>query len=316
VSERFDEPFHEGERAVQERMGVRERLAEVGPLVMRAILTAEHRAFFPLLDFVVVGVVDASGYPRASIVEGDTGFAAAPAPALLSLAALPATADPARARLQAGAPIAVLGLQPHTRRRNRVNGKVKTRSEAGVVVDVEQAFGNCPKFIRARTTRRAQQGTSSPSSDHRASSSYSSSSSSADIALIRRADTFFIASAHPTHGVDVSHRGGRAGFVDVDAAGGGALWVPDFQGNFYFNTLGNLVSDPRAGLLFVDDDGGLLQIAVDVEIIWDGAVVDAFAGAQRVLRMSVSEVVRVERALSLRFVDGPASPFTASTGSW
>ena len=58
-----------------------------------------------------------------------------------------------------------------------------------------------------------------------------------------------LAAPQPTGGMDVSHRGGRPGFVKLD---GDTLVVPDFRGNRYFNTLGNLVSDPRAALVFVD----------------------------------------------------------------
>jgi predicted pyridoxine 5'-phosphate oxidase superfamily flavin-nucleotide-binding protein len=52
----------------------------------------------------------------------------------------------------------------------------------------------------------------------------------------------------------VSHRGGRPGFVRID--GDDTLTVPDFNGNRFFNTLGNLAVHPRAGLLFIDFDNG------------------------------------------------------------
>ena len=61
-------------------------------------------------------------------------------------------------------------------------------------------------------------------------------------------DTFFVASYADDgddaarRGVDVSHRGGRPGFVQVD---GDVLTIPDFAGNFHFNTLGNLLVNPR-----------------------------------------------------------------------
>lgn len=304
-----EQPFHDGEKQVQERAGVRERLEEIGPRLMRPFLTDEHRAFFPLLDFVVVGVVDDDGWPRATIVDGG---GASETPTTLTLA-LPTTADPARARLTASAPVGVVGLQPHTRRRNRVNGVVGAVSDDRFVVDVRQTFGNCPKFIRARTTTTTQ-------TPAQASAETAQELSAADVSLIRRADTFFIASSHhggvdeaAVNGVDVSHRGGNAGFVDVEDD---VLWVPDFQGNFYFNTLGNLVQHPRAGLVFFDGDGGLLQLKVETEILWDGSVVDGFAGAERILKLRVREVVRVKNALRLRLLEGPASPFNATTGVW
>ena len=56
----------------------------------------------------------------------------------------------------------------------------------------------------------------------------------------------------------MSHRGGKPGFVGVQ---GDTLAIPDFRGNRFYNTLGNLLGDPRAGLLFVDfASGDILQI--------------------------------------------------------
>ena len=48
-------------------------------------------------------------------------------------------------------------------------------------------------------------------------------------ALVRRADTFFVASSNPAGHVDASHRGGEPGFVElVDER---TLSVPDYPGN-------------------------------------------------------------------------------------
>jgi hypothetical protein len=50
--------------------------------------------------------------------------------------------------------------------------------------------------------------------------------------------------------VDVSHRGGNAGFVRI--GNDGVLTIPDFDGNLFFSTLGNIFVNGKAGLLFVD----------------------------------------------------------------
>ena len=51
-----------------------------------------------------------------------------------------------------------------------------------------------------------------------------------------------------------SHRGGHTGFARSSQApdGGDLLTLPDYVGNFMFNTLGNLLDWPQAGLLFID----------------------------------------------------------------
>ncbi|MBN3774458.1 2Fe-2S iron-sulfur cluster-binding protein, partial [Burkholderia sp. Se-20378] len=128
----------------------------------------------------------------------------------------------------------------------------------------------------------------------------------ADRALLAQADTFFVASANTSadagaaRGADVSHRGGMPGFVRVDDAR--TLTTPDFSGNRFFNTLGNLQHDPRAGLLFVDfDNGDLLYVAARAEIVWDGPLVASFDGAQRVVRFHVREVRRMRAVLPFRW---------------
>ena len=117
--------------------------------------------------------------------------------------------------------------------------------------------------------------------------------------LILRADTFFIATAYPadkcdvtaqTHGVDVSHRGGKPGFVRVESDT--TLIVPDYAGNQFFNTIGNLLVNPRAGLLFIDfATGDLLYLATESEILWGGEKIKTFEGAQRLLRFRVGAII-------------------------
>ncbi len=308
--------FHEGEAALQQRTGVRERLAEIGPLVIRDHMPNQHREFFAQLPFLVVGTVDGQGQPWASVLAGPAGFVTSPDPQRLDVAALPHPGDPAVDNLWNNASIGLLGIEPHTRRRNRMNGRVGQRGEHGFSVEVEQSFGNCPKYIQAR--RPEFVGAAPPLPAQRLQALDEPAR-----ALIGGADTFFIATAHPqagreherAFGVDVSHRGGKPGFVRVDA--GGALTVPDFIGNFFFNTLGNLAVNPRCGLLFMDfDTGDLLLLAAHGEIVHEGPEVRAFEGAQRLLRFQVESALRLPKALPLRWGPAQMSPVLAATGDW
>ena len=113
----------------------------------------------------------------------------------------------------------------------------------------------------------------------------------------------------------MSHRGGKPGFVRIDDDS--TLTVPDFTGNNFFNTLGNLLLNPRAGLLFADyANGDLLHIAVDTQTIEDGPEVAAFAGARRLLRLRVRETLLVPAAQSLTWSKAEISPHLAATGHW
>jgi hypothetical protein len=307
-------PFHAGDQALQQRAGSLARLAEVGPRVVRAALPEQHQTFFAQLPFVVVGSVDADGQPWASVLAGRPGFVQAPSAERLRIAAHPWPQDPLAQHLRPGAPLGLLGIEPHTRRRNRANGRVGAMDAAGFELQVSQSFGNCPKYIQAREARFVEPGGAAPQPLARGDRL-----DAVARRLIQNADTLFIASAHPAartpasvaEGVDVSHRGGRPGFVRIDADD--TLTLPDFSGNGYFNTLGNLALDARAGLLFIDfEQGDMLQVAASAEVVWDGFDPVAFAGAERLLRLRVSTVQHWPRAMPLRWGASVLSPHLAS----
>jgi len=88
------------------------------------------------------------------------------------------------------------------------------------------------------------------------------------------------------------------------------LSAPDFSGNLYFNTLGNLLLNPRSALLFIEfTSGALLQVWAEAEIVWDGPEVAAVAGAQRLVRFHVARWRRVRNAVPLRWQFRGYSPF-------
>jgi len=320
---REDSPFHAGEQALQARAGMRERLAKFGTKAIRDFMPDQHRVLFAELPIVVVGALDARRRPWASVLTGTPGFMSSPDPRTLRIAARPGYADPLAAGLVAGAPVGLLGIQLETRRRNRMNGTVIEADEDGFVVRVDQSFGNCPQYIQARAPVFAAE----PSAvvAPRPARAEGAVLSADAAALARRADTFFIATASPaagggdpTEGVDVSHRGGKPGFVHVrEDAGRTVLTSPDFRGNSFFNTLGNLALNPRAGVVFVDfATGDLLSLTGEAKVVWDGPELAAFAGAERLLRFRVEEGVWLENAVPLRWSAPEPAPQLAATGSW
>ena len=288
-------PWHAGERQLQTLVGVAERMEAFGRKVIRTEMPEQHRQFYAQLPFMLFGAVDAQGNPWASVLEGPPGFAHSPQPARLRLDSLPSLDDPAQVR--AGAAIGLLGIELHSRRRNRLNGRVLTVDELGLSVTVEQAFGNCPQYVQVRQFESVPLADPSARIVH-----YLDALDDAARALIRTADTFFVASyvdVDNSRAVDVSHRGGDAGFVQVQ---GNRLTIPDFAGNRHFNTLGNLLLNPRAGLLFIDfTTGDVLQLSGRSEIILDGPQVAACQGAERLWTLQVEQVVRRPAALALRW---------------
>jgi predicted pyridoxine 5'-phosphate oxidase superfamily flavin-nucleotide-binding protein len=305
--------FHAGEVAMQRAAGVHERLNELGPRVIRDHMPDQHREFFEQLPTLLVGSVDARLRPWASMLAGLPGFIGTPDAQHVRVDALPADDDPLRAQLRVGAELGLLGIELQTRRRNRVNGRVVAIDAHGFELGVDQSFGNCPQYIQAR----APQWVGEPAA--RAVSQREGARLSTVAAdLVAQADTLFIASAAPGHGADVSHRGGKPGFVRVDGGvDGTVLTFPDFRGNFFFNTLGNIAAHPRAGLLFVDHEtGGVLQLTGRAAIIDCGPEVDRFAGAQRLVRIEVEAGMWTPHALPLRWSAPQAALQLAATGHW
>lgn len=304
--------FHKGEIALQRSLGVDARMAEIGPRVIRDYLPDQHREFYARLPFIMAASVDREGEVWPTMLAGAPGFIQSPTPALLTIAAAPYPGDPALEGMRAGGAAGLLGIELHTRRRNRANGLICRAGRDGLSLAVAQSFGNCPQFIRLRDYAFARDPQLPPAGEPLVSDTLPPAAR----AIIAPADTFFVAS-YAGGAVDVSHRGGRAGFVRIGADG--LLTIPDFAGNFFFNTLGNLLVNPRAGLLFVDfASGDLLQLAGRAEILTDGPDIARFAGAERLWTFRPSQVVLRRAASPLRWsaVAGGVSARTRGTGRW
>ena len=354
------ETFHPGERALQERTGVREQMAAFGGRMIRAELPEQHRAFYAQLPFVLLGALDRHGFPWATIAVGSPGFVSSPNAHELRIAWSRAPGDPAADAIGPGSELGLLGIELATRRRNRVNGTVLALTPESLSVQVKQSFGNCPQYIQAREVVASREHPRPAELRDRAKAEPSvlgaegavlsarAEQLSAEGAvlsaraeqlsiegavlsaraeqLVTAADTLFIASATPpsaasaadsSRGVDVSHRGGRPGFVRVRRSSQGSeLLFPDFRGNFFFNTLGNLALLPRAGLLFIDfATGDVLTLTGHAEVVWDGPELATFAGAERLVRVVLQRGVWLS-PVALRFGRPSYARQLANTGHW
>ncbi len=287
-------PFHEGERAAQARAGVGDMAARVGGFI-RDHLPEQHRAFYTSLPFLVVAGGDAAGLTWVTLVEGPNGFATSPDPRHITLNTSLLADDPLAAAFASGTEIGVLGIELATRRRNRFSGHARP-SGHGYAIDIRQSFGNCPQYIHERAVTRVK---TVPGKVQR-----SEALTKDQIARIAAADTFFIGSGHPkaagnARGYDASHRGGAPGFVRVD--GPRRLLIPDYAGNNFFNTIGNLVADPRVGLLIIDfETGGLLHLTGRAKIDWSPDHTHD-PDARRVITVDIDAVIDRPGAVSLRW---------------
>lgn len=319
-SPRNGTPYHAGERSLQTRLGVSERSEVMGRKMVHDYMSDQHRELFSRLPLVFVGSLAADGRPWASALYGAPGFMSSPDPRTLLIRALPAAPDPLAENLAVGRAVGLLGIKLETRRRNRMNGRVTRMDATSFAVQVDQSFGNCPQYIQAREPELLAWPEPPPPEVR-----FARLLPPLAERLIAESDTCFIASASgpraaadPREGVDISHRGGRPGFVRVRERGGShVLTMPDFAGNNAFNTLGNLILHPLAGLLFIDfGRGDLLSLTGDASLVLEGPEVARFEGAERLLELRLAHGCYRPRALPLRWSPAEPSPQVARTGRW
>ncbi len=253
--------YHAGELEIQRRAGG----SEIAAKLLRGVrdeLPYAAREFLADQPMLIVASTDGADV-RADLLHGPPGFISTPDERTVHVTAQRAFEGP----------VGLLGLEPATRRRIRVNGEA-TRTGTGFEVRADEVYSNCPKYIQRREIAGPAAGGGVRVTDRE---------------LIERADTFFVATA--AHGgADASHRGGSPGFVTVEDD---RLTFPDYPGNNMYGTLGNLLANPRIGLLFLDwETGDTLQLTGGAEIDLESCAV----------HVSIERAIRTPHAVPLRWV--------------
>ncbi|WP_433832139.1 pyridoxamine 5'-phosphate oxidase family protein [Actinoplanes sp. CA-015351] len=265
TSQRADAGFHAGEIALQRQAGVRHEAARLAPMLEPAKLSGGVARFLAGQTFMAVTGRDATGRLWTSALTGPPGFLDVRSGTELAVHTRIRPGDPLHG-ISAGQKVGTTAVDFARRRRVRINGELTVAAGGLLLIDVEQAFGNCPQHIHQRVlTPDGADGLVASGAVRRGTSL-----EAADVAVIRAAGTFLLGTMHPERGADASHRGGPAGFVGVDD--GGDLWWPDFPGNNLFNSLGNLAVSDEAALLFPGfDTGSTLQLSGTARVEWGQA---------------------------------------------
>ena len=296
--------FHPGELEVQGRAGVRHQAAKIGGGI-HAEISPAVTDFLRARRFAVAAGIAPSGELWATVLTGDAGFLETIDAHRLRVGALPVAGDPFAEALRDGADVGLVAIDLLQRRRVRVNGRVELRLDVykdGFDVMTREVFGNCPKYIQARSGEHASSaGGPIETRESRALDDWQRE-------WIHAADTFFVATRNPDAGADASHRGGEPGFVDV--IDGSRIAWPDFSGNRMFQTLGNLATDASAGLVFIDFEGGrTLQLSGRAAVDWDASRAARYPGAERVVDFTIARVVETRGRDELRRRLVERSPF-------
>lgn len=168
-----------------------------------------------------------------------------------------------------------------------------------------QVLGNCPKYLHKKHITPAI-----PQPKLISSSAHLSPQA---MELINKVDCFFISSYHQNTDMDTNYRGGPSGFVRIisNQPEGAVLVYPEYSGNRLYQSLGNLMMNHQAGLVFPDfETGDAIYMTVETEILINDEADAILPRSNLAVKMTVVEARYVEKALGFRGIPVDISPYT------
>lgn len=123
---------------------------------------------------------------------------------------------------------------------------------------------------------------------------------------------FFLSSSYNESNMGTNHRGGLPGFVRVakNDGSGTVLVYPELSGNRLYQTLGNLYTTPRAGLIFPDfDTGDALYLTTNTEILLGKDAAAVLPRSNIAVKLHVYAARFVKNSLSFRGDHLERSPY-------
>jgi predicted pyridoxine 5'-phosphate oxidase superfamily flavin-nucleotide-binding protein len=260
----MDTIFHAGEVSIQKKLGEEQIASTNGKGISDSIIHGAIK-FIEKQPIAIVGSISSAGQLWVSLLVGNAGFVKVPKPNIVffDMDLIQSTReDIFYTNIQDQTEVATLFIDFNSRKRFRVNGRI-SKSGSAVNIEVREAYPNCPKYIQ----RRIPNNTESFENDM-PTITRGNGLRSEDVTLIMNADTFFIGSSSDTGKLDASHRGGNRGFVKI--LSDNTLKIPDYKGNSFYNTLGNIVGYPNVGILFVNfEKRETLQLTGEAELVFD-----------------------------------------------
>ncbi len=110
-----------------------------------------------------------------------------------------------------------------------------------------------------------------------------------DIDFIENASMFFLATADADGWPDVSYKGGLPGFVKVTDYD--ELAFPCYDGNGMFKSMGNLLVNPKVGVLFIDFEGqDRMRVQGSASVSDDDPLMAEITGAQLIIRVKAERI--------------------------
>jgi NAD(P)H-flavin reductase len=130
------------------------------------------------------------------------------------------------------------------------------------------------------------------------------------IALLEKADLFFMTTINGDTDMDCNHRGGPPGFIRLFFNDPAVLVYPEYSGNRLYSSLGNLMQDPRIGIVVPDfDTGDALYLTGTAAILIGHDAAAVMPRSQLAVRITAASARFVRRTLALRGAPGEPSPY-------
>lgn len=334
---------HIGEHQVQSLCAVPSDLTMTLTNMIDEEMPEQHAIFFQNLSYFAVCVCDDEGRPWStlltrSITPVTPTFIHAVDSSHLQITCLVPRDDPCAINLKSGRCWAGLGVDFSNRRRNKVAGIIEHVKMDHNLVDgrvllslfltTNENLGNCPKYITTRTLISVPD---YPSPDNKVLSLHDPLLNHDEIEMIHHASTIYLATKHldvidpSSSDVGLNHRGGQPGFVrcwnfnfhgekhgsahNTKLVSYSVIYLPDYSGNRFFQSLGNVQSDRVAGLLVPDFiTGDLLYITGTAENIFGADAELIMPRVQILTRIHVTGHVRIRRAIANLRLDTTSVP--------
>jgi len=132
------------------------------------------------------------------------------------------------------------------------------------------------------------------------------------VLLLAKADLFFLSTSHDMHDMDTNHRGGAPGFVRLlsNTPDSTVLVYPEYSGNRLYQSLGNMLVNPLAGLCFPDfETGDCLYLTGRVEVLIGVDAASILPRSNLAVKLTVTAARYVVSVLPFRGKEGEASPY-------
>jgi uncharacterized protein len=234
--------YHDGERYIQEQMGVRDKSDSLSSMIYHEMPVVAAQ-FLESLNFAVVTFSTSNQELFSSVLFDINSFITILHTKEIVINLEKSSFIPDNILGEKNLNIGLLGLEFENRMRIRVNGKGKIEDNKLFLV-IDEVYSNCPKYINDRKIVGKVDFFNDSILDK-----YTTLVNECK-KIIENSDTFFIATNHENKGSDISHKGGKKGFLKIISPT--QLEFDDFPGNNMYNTLGNIYTNPNISILIVD----------------------------------------------------------------